>query len=183
MPNYLTLFRIAMILALYVCFQVPGHFGDWLTFGVFAVAATTDFFDGWLARRLDVQSGFGRMLDPIADKLMVAASLLLLVAGDIIQDLHVIAALIILCREILVSGLREFLMELRVRLPVSVLAKYKTVIQILAIGFLLSHEGGAAVLADAHFIGLTLLWIAAALTLLTGYDYVRQGFSHADWNK
>lgn len=181
LPNFLTLGRIVLIPALILAFALEGHFGDWLAVAIFSLAAITDFFDGWLARKLDVQSGFGRMLDPIADKLMVATCLLLLAAGQVIDGFHVLAAIIILCREILVSGLREYLMELHVTLPVSTLAKYKTTIQMIAIGFLLSGEAGNAFLPGAHIIGLGLLWLAAMLTLATGYDYVRQGLAHAEW--
>lgn len=180
-PNILTLLRIAMIPAVYVAFLIPGHLGDWLALILFSVAGFTDFFDGWLARKLDVQSGFGRMLDPIADKLMVATCLMLLAGYGIVNGYHMVATIIILCREILVSGLREYLMELNVALPVSTLAKYKTTIQMVAIGFLLSDEAGMAVFAAAHDTGLVLLWIAAILTLVTGYDYVRQGVKHAKW--
>jgi cardiolipin synthase len=181
LPNILTLLRIAMIPAVYIAFLVPGHFGDWLALILFSIAGFTDFFDGWLARKLDVQSGFGRMLDPIADKLMVATCLLLLTGYDIVNGFHMIATIIILCREMLVSGLREYLMELRVALPVSTLAKYKTTIQMVAIGFLLSDEAGTTLISAAHEIGIVLLWIAAVLTLITGYDYVRQGIKHAKW--
>jgi cardiolipin synthase len=182
LPNLLTLFRIAMIPAVYLTFYVSGHLGDWLALVIFSVAGFTDFFDGWLARKLDVQSGFGRMLDPIADKLMVATCLMLLVGFDIVDDWHMVAAVIILSREVLVSGLREYLMELRVALPVSTLAKYKTTIQMVAIGFLLSDQAGEMLISGAHVIGLGLLWLAAILTLITGYDYVRQGMKHADWS-
>ncbi len=181
-PNILTLLRILMIPGIYLAFFVPGIWGDMLALLVFSIAGFTDFFDGWLARKLDVQSGFGRMLDPIADKLMVATCLLLLVGYDIIKDYHLIAALIILCREILVSGLREYLMELQVALPVSTLAKYKTAIQMVAIGFLLVDESGRLIFHYAPETGLGLLWLAAGLTLITGYDYVRQGMKHAKWN-
>ncbi len=182
LPNILTILRIALIPAIYLAFYVPSHFGDWLAFGLFTIACFTDFFDGWVARKFDVQSSFGRMLDPIADKLMIATALMLLVGFDIIDGFHMVAAVIILCRELLVSGLREHLMELRVTLPVSKLAKYKTTIQMVAIGFLLTDEAGKAVLASAPIIGLILLWTAASLTLLTGYDYIRQGLKHADWS-
>ncbi len=182
LPNLLTLLRIAMIPAVYLTFYVPGHLGDWLALVIFSIAGFTDFFDGWLARKLDVQSGFGRMLDPIADKLMVATCLMLLVGFDIVNDWHMVAAVIILCREVLVSGLREYLMELRVALPVSTLAKYKTTIQMVAIGFLLSDQAGETLLPGAYIIGLGLLWLAAILTLVTGYDYIRQGMKHADWS-
>ena len=182
LPNILTLLRILMIPGVYLAFFAPGLLGDILALLVFSIAGFTDFFDGWLARKLNVQSGFGRMLDPIADKLMVATCLLLLVGYDIITDYHLIAALIILCREILVSGLREYLMELHVALPVSTLAKYKTAIQMVAIGFLLVDETGRLVIYYAPEIGLGLLWLAAGLTLITGYDYVRQGIKHAKWS-
>ena len=182
LPNILTLLRVAMIPGVYLAFSLPDLWGDLLALLVFSIAGFTDFFDGWLARKLDVQSGFGRMLDPIADKLMVATCLLLLVGYDIITDYHLIAALIILCREILVSGLREYLMELHVALPVSTLAKYKTTIQMVAIGFLLVGETGRLVIYYAPEIGLGLLWLAAGLTLITGYDYVRQGIRHAKWS-
>ena len=182
LPNILTLLRILMIPGVYLAFFVPGLWGDLLALLVFSIAGFTDFFYGWLARKLDVQSGFGRMLDPIADKLMVATCLLLLVGYDIVTDYHLIAALIILCREILVSGLREYLMELQVALPVSTLAKYKTAIQMVAIGFLLVDESGRLVIYYAPEIGLGLLWLAAGLTLITGYDYVRQGMKHAKWS-
>ncbi len=172
-----------MIPALYLAFYIPGHSGDWLAVIIFSLAAITDFFDGWMARKFEVQSGFGRMLDPVADKLMVAASLILLVEGDLIVDIHLIAAIIILCREILVSGLREYLMEIRIALPVSILAKYKTTIQMVAIGFLLSDAAGEALLPGAQIIGLTLLWIAALFSLITGYDYMRKGLRHAGWNE
>ncbi|MBT5157651.1 MAG: CDP-diacylglycerol--glycerol-3-phosphate 3-phosphatidyltransferase [Rhodobiaceae bacterium] len=182
LPNLLTLFRIAMIPAVYATFYIAGGLGDWLALIIFSVAGLTDFFDGWLARKYNVQSGFGRMLDPIADKLMVATCLMLLVGFDIVNDWHMVAAVIILCREVLVSGLREYLMELRVALPVSTLAKYKTTIQMVAIGFLLSDQAGESLISGAHVIGLGLLWLAAILTLITGYDYVRQGMKHADWS-
>ena len=181
LPNILTLLRILLIPGIYLAFFVPGVAGDALALLLFSIAGFTDFFDGWLARKYEVQSGFGRMLDPIADKLMVATCLLLLVGYDIIVDFHIIAALIILCREILVSGLREYLMELRVALPVSTLAKYKTAIQMIAIGFLLIDETWRLILTHAPEIGLGLLWLAAGLTLITGYDYVRQGMKHAKW--
>lgn len=182
LPNLLTIFRIAMIPALYLAFQLDGHFGDWLCIAIYTLACLSDFFDGWVARRYDVQSGFGRMLDPIADKLTIATCLILLAHAQIVTDLHLAAAVIIMCREVLVSGLREYLIELRISLPVSTLAKYKTTIQMVAIGFLLSDEGGKAVWADAHSFGLVLLWLAAGLTLITGYDYLRQGLKHAKWS-
>lgn len=181
-PNLITLFRIGLIPALYICYWVPhfipGSYGDWAAVTIFTIAGISDFFDGYLARRLDQQSSLGRMLDPIADKLMVGTALLILVADQSISGLHVIAAIIILCRELLVSGLREFLMESRVALPVTNMAKYKTVIQMVAIGFLLSIPSGTDVLFYAWEIGLALLWIAALMTLWTGYAYLQTSIHH-----
>jgi len=177
-PNMITLFRIALIPALYLCHWVPGNFGDWAAVTIFTIAGISDFFDGYLARRLNQQSTLGRMLDPIADKLMVGTALLILVADQSIAGIHVVAAIIILCRELLVSGLREFLMESRVARPDTGLAKLKTVIQMVAIGFLLSVPAGIGVLALAWEIGLALLWIAALMTLWTGYAYLQISINH-----
>ena len=145
---------------------------------VFVVAAITDFFDGYLARLWSLQSSLGRMLDPIADKLIVAAVLLMLAADGTIYGAHLWATLIILSREILVSGLREFLAQLQVSVPVTQLAKYKTAIQMIAIGFLIAGTAGDKVLPYNSQIGLVGLWIAATLTLYTGYDYFRAGLKY-----
>lgn len=182
LPNIITLLRILLIPAICLCFIIPSPLGDWAAVGIFTLAGLSDFVDGWLARRLNVQSDFGRMLDPIADKLMVATAILMLVSDQAIAGIHLAAAIIILCREILVSGLREFLMEARVSLPVSNLAKYKTTIQMVAIGFLLSVPAGTEVLAYAWEVGLGLLWIAALLTLYTGFDYLRTSLKHTSWS-
>ena len=138
----------------------------------------TDILDGYVARKLGQQSSLGRMLDPIADKLLVASSLLMLAAGTTIRGWALLAAAIILCREILVSGLREFLAELRVSVPVSQLAKWKTFGQLLAIGFLIAGEAGEKVLPMTIEIGITLLWLAAIVTLYTGWDYLRAGLRY-----
>jgi CDP-diacylglycerol--glycerol-3-phosphate 3-phosphatidyltransferase/cardiolipin synthase len=151
----------------------------WAALGVFAAAGITDFFDGYLARAWGQQSSLGRMLDPIADKLLVAAALFVLTANGTIYNWHVWAAIVILCREILVSGLREYLAELRVPLPVSWVAKWKTTVQILALGFLIAGPAGEEVLPGTFKIGFALLWIAAILTLYTGWDYMRAGLRHA----
>ncbi len=177
-PNLLTLLRIGLIPLLYAAFYIPGAVGDWLCLAIYSVAAISDFLDGWLARRLKVQSNFGRMLDPIADKLMIATVLMLLVHEGIISTWHLPAAVIILCREILVSGLREFLMETRAHLPVSTLAKYKALIQMLALGFLLAAPTGDMVLPFNTQIGLSLLWLAALLTVITGYSYLKTSLKH-----
>ncbi|OZA64632.1 MAG: CDP-diacylglycerol--glycerol-3-phosphate 3-phosphatidyltransferase [Sphingomonadales bacterium 39-62-4] len=160
---------------------------------VFAAAAVTDFFDGYLARMWGQQSSLGRMLDPIADKIMVVAVILVLTAqgilrGPYVGDMHVIAGLVILLREIAVSGLREFLGGLRVSVPVSRLAKWKTTFQMISLGALILGQalpgwqmpvGGISVNVP-HTVGLTTLWAAAVLTVITGWDYLRVGLKHMD---
>lgn len=174
LPNFLTLARIALVPMLYLCMQTPGIWGNVLAVLVFILAGVSDFFDGFLARRLNAQSDFGRMFDPIADKLIVATALLLLVAQDTIVGFHVIAAVIILCREILVSGMREYLSQTRIKLPVSGLAKYKTGFQMVAIGILLAAPPVFQI-PFARELAFILLWFTVALTLMTGYKYVRTG--------
>ena len=138
----------------------------------------TDFLDGYYARIWDQQSALGRMLDPIADKLLVASCLLMLAADGIIHGWTLWAAIVILCREILVSGLREYLAGLRVSVPVTKLAKWKTTAQLVAIGFLLAGEAGDQVIPYTTEIGLLLLWISAIVTIYTGWDYFRAGIHH-----
>jgi len=179
LPNSLTYGRIALIPLLAITFYFPGDSADWLALAIFVTAAVTDFFDGYLARSMQQQSALGAMLDPIADKLLVGAAIVLLVYSRRIDGLNVISALIILCREILVSGLREFLAGLKVSVPVSKLAKWKTAGQMIALGFLLAGEAGDKAVPYNHGIGITGLWIAAILTLYTGYDYLRAGLRHA----
>jgi CDP-diacylglycerol--glycerol-3-phosphate 3-phosphatidyltransferase len=151
----------------------------WIALGIFAVAAITDFFDGYLARAWAQQSMIGRLLDPIADKLIVGAALLMLVANQTISGWSLWAALIILSREILVSGLREFLAELNVTVSVSRLAKWKTTVQMVALCFLLAGGAGDKVCGCATNTGLGLLWLAAMVTLYTGFDYFRVGLAQA----
>ena len=175
LPNLLTLSRIAAIPLVVACFWLDHGWAQWLSAGIFAVACVTDWFDGYFARRYHQISRLGRFLDPIADKLLVAAALLMLVNSGTLSGVHVLAALIILAREILVSGLREFLAELRVGVPVSQLAKWKTGAQMVAIAFLLLGDAVPPIVGQ---LGLVLIWIAAALTLITGYDYLRMGLRH-----
>ena len=150
----------------------------WLALGIYIIAAITDFFDGYLARKWQQQSALGRMLDPIADKVLVAVVLLVLAADGVLKDGHMWAAIIIISREVLVSGLREFLGELRVSVPVTKIAKWKTTAQLLAIGFLIAGPAADKFIPKITEIGLVLLWIAAAFTLYTGYDYFRVGVRH-----
>lgn len=180
LPNVLTFSRILAIpVVIGLLLLVDDPVGSWLAFSAYTYACITDFFDGYLARAWHQQSAFGRFLDPIADKLLVAGILLVLVGIDRFSGLSVLPAAIILCREILVSGLREFLAELRISVPVSSLAKWKTAIQMVALGFLLVGPNGPIFgpLSTTE-IGLYGLWIAAGLTLFTGLDYLIVGIRH-----
>ncbi|NEW90107.1 MULTISPECIES: CDP-diacylglycerol--glycerol-3-phosphate 3-phosphatidyltransferase [Rhodopseudomonas] len=183
LPNILTYARIAAIPVVVGCIFAQSILGGplalrWVALAVFIAAAITDFLDGHFARIWDQQSAFGRMLDPIADKLLVASCLLMLAADSIIHGWTLWAAIVILCREILVSGLREYLAALRVSVPVTRLAKWKTTAQLIAIGFLLAGEAGNEVLPFTTEIGVSLLWLSALLTMYTGYDYFRAGIHH-----
>lgn len=177
LPNLLTLSRIIVILPIVALFYFDGALARWVALALFAMAAITDFFDGYLARSMGQVSAFGRFLDPIADKLLVAAIILMLVSTERLDGLGVLPGLVILIREILVSGLREFLAELRVGVPVSSLAKWKTTIQLLALGFLIVGDAAPAEI-PALPIGEGMIWVAAALTLVTGFDYLRAGLRH-----
>ena len=177
-PNLLTLSRILAVPLVVASFYVPGDYARWFACALFSAAGFTDWLDGHVARRWAQQSEFGRFLDPIADKLLVSATLFMLVAkGRFNSEWALLPALVILCREILVSGLREYLAALRVGLPVSRLAKWKTAIQMVAIGVLIVGSAGPDFLPVVA-IGETLLWLAALLTLVTGYDYLRAGLAH-----
>ena len=181
LPNLLTYGRILVVPVVVACFTLPGmptFTSRWIAFALYAAAAVTDFFDGYLARIWQQQSKLGKMLDPIADKLLVSACLLVLVADGSIEGISVIAAVIILCREILVSGLREFLAELRVSVPVTWLAKWKTTVQLLALGFFITGPAGVPVYPWTIETGYILLWMSALITLYTGWDYFRSGIGH-----
>jgi cardiolipin synthase len=183
LPNLLTYGRIAAVPAVAAClFGVTiyeaGLWLRWVALAIFILAAITDLLDGWVARAYGGWSKLGRMLDPIADKLLVGACLLMLAADTTIRGWSLWAAFVILCREILVSGLREYLAELRVSVPVSRLAKWKTTLQLIAIGFLLAGPAGDIVIPGTTLIGLTLLWTSAILTLYTGFDYFQAGLRH-----
>ncbi|QRM42420.1 CDP-diacylglycerol--glycerol-3-phosphate 3-phosphatidyltransferase [Rhizobium sp. BG4] len=182
-PNLLTYGRILAVPLIVICFFVEGRLQSsdlarWVAFWIFVIASVTDFLDGYLARIWNQTSNIGRMLDPIADKLLVASILLLVAADGTIAGWSIWAAIIILCREILVSGLREYLAALKVSVPVTRIAKWKTTVQLVAIAFLLAGPAGDAVLPYTTQIGIGLLWIAALLTIYTGYDYFRAGLKH-----
>ena len=182
-PNYLTIGRIIIVPIFVISFYLPGFYGDVIPFSLFIVAAFTDFLDGLLARMFKEESKLGELLDPIADKIIVAAALILLVMNGTVKNYEVIAAIIILTREILISGLREFLAIGRIKLPVSNLAKYKTFLQMFSISILLTGETGNKIINfqdyNAQTIGIILLWLSAFLTLYTGYEYLRKGIDHA----
>lgn len=178
LPNLLTYGRIIAVPMVAGLLMWGGDTARWVALGIYILAAVTDFLDGYLARKWQQQSALGRMLDPIADKILVSVVLLVLSADGILFGGHMWAAIIILAREVLVSGLREFLGELRVSVPVTKIAKWKTTAQLLAIGFLIAGPTGDKIIPHTTQIGIVFLWIAAALTLYTGYDYFRAGLRH-----
>ena len=182
-PNYLTIGRIIIVPIFVISFYLPGFYGDIIPLVLFVTASFTDFLDGLLARMYKEESKLGELLDPIADKILVAAALILLVMNGTIKNYEVIAAIIILTREILISGLREFLAIGKIKLPVSNLAKLKTFLQMFSISVLLTGETGNKIINfqdyNAQTIGIILLWFSAFLTLYTGYDYLRKGIDHA----
>ncbi|MDB9937170.1 CDP-diacylglycerol--glycerol-3-phosphate 3-phosphatidyltransferase [Candidatus Pelagibacter sp.] len=182
-PNILTIGRIIIVPFFVLAFYLPGFYGDLTACVLFVIASFTDFLDGMLARMMGEESKLGELLDPIADKIIVATALILLVMSGTIKHYEVIAAIIILTREILISGLREFLARGQVRLPVTNLAKLKTFLQMVAIALLLTGETGNKIIKfqdyNAQTIGIILLWLSAFLTLYTGYEYLRKGIDHA----
>lgn len=183
LPNLLTYGRCAAVPLVAACMfwsdiLAGGIWLRWVALGIYLAAAVTDFFDGYLARAWSQQSAIGRMLDPIADKLLVSTSLLMLASDGTIRGWSIWAAVVILCREILVSGLREFLAEVRVSVPVTQLAKWKTATQLVAVGVLLAGPAADRILPGTTLMGIVLLWIAALLTLYTGWDYFRAGARH-----
>ena len=179
LPNILTYGRVVAVPVVVVLLFWPDNaWMRWTALCIFVLAGITDFFDGYLARAWSQQSSLGRMLDPIADKLLVAAVLLMLVADHTIESISISAAIVILCREILVSGLREYLAELKVSVPVSKVAKWKTTLQLVALGFLIAGRAADVIVPGITQAGLVLLWIAALLTLYTGWDYMKAGIKH-----
>ena len=179
LPNLLTYGRIAAAPLVGLTYYIPNNWGPWIAFSIFVIASITDYFDGYLARAWHQQSALGRMLDPIADKLLVSVAILILVADGILDGWSIWAAITVLMREIFVSGLREFLAELRVSVPVTRLAKWKTTMQLVAIAALLIAPaivgGKQGVVIN---LGLTFFWATAIVTLYTGYDYFRAGLKH-----
>jgi len=185
LPNLLTLSRILAVPILVFLLWRPAPLDYAITFVLYCVVGLTDYFDGYLARAKGQISRLGQFLDPIADKIMIAAVLMMLISSrksnpvPEIAGLHIIPALVILLREIIVSGLREFLGPLNVSVPVSRLAKWKTAFQLISLGALIL--GGAVPTQEwVHLVGIVSLWLAAALTFVTGYDYLRTGLKHMD---
>ena len=182
-PNILTIGRIIIVPFFVLAFYLPGFYGDLTALILFIVASFTDFLDGMLARMLGEESKLGELLDPIADKIIVATALILLVMDGTIRHYEVIAAIIILTREILISGLREFLAKISISMPVTNLAKFKTFLQMFAISVLLTGEVGNRIINfedyNAQTVGIILLWVSAFLTLYTGYGYLVKGIDHA----
>lgn len=179
LPNYLTFMRILVIPGVVASFSFPGMLAAWIGCGLFIAASVTDYFDGYLARKFKSTSSLGRIFDPIADKLLVAATLLMMAAYDRLGYTGLWPAVVILCREVLVSGLREFLAEIRIGLPVTRLAKWKTGIQMTAIPMLMVADFSPWFCYFGE-VGEILIWIAALLTVITGYDYLRAGLKHLD---
>jgi cardiolipin synthase (CMP-forming) len=179
LPMTLTLSRIIAIPVVVALFYVEGNYVRYIACAIYTAAAVTDYFDGYFARVWQQQTKLGRIFDPIADKLLVASTILMLVAFDRIAGLDVLPALVILCREVLVSGLREFLAEInKHKLPVTRLAKWKTGIQMTALGFFIVGDAEPTAFLPVTLIGEAGLWIAAVLTLITGYDYLAEGLKH-----
>lgn len=173
LPNILTMIRIGLIPLVLIALAILTKAGYWIAAILFGFAILTDYFDGALARSMGAQSSFGRVLDPIADKLLVASTLMMLVYYD---RAPIIPAILIVCREIIVSGLREYLSEFKVSIPVSNLAKIKTVIQFIAILILILGEEATGITLVYH-LGEIAIWVAAILTIFTGYAYLKEGFS------
>ena len=182
-PNILTIGRIIIVPIFVLSFFIPGVVGDLVPFFLFVLASFTDYLDGLLARLFKEESKLGELLDPIADKIIVATALILLVMDNTIKGFEVIAAIIILTREILISGLREFLAKGSISMPVTSLSKLKAFIQMFAIAVLLTGDIGNKIINfqdyNAQTIGIILLWLSAAITLYTGYGYMAKGIDHA----
>ncbi|AIL12809.1 CDP-diacylglycerol--glycerol-3-phosphate 3-phosphatidyltransferase [Candidatus Paracaedimonas acanthamoebae] len=177
LPNYLTLFRIALIPVVAALFYLNSDLGYWIASFFFVIACITDYLDGYYARTLRQTTQLGQFLDPMADKLLIASTLLLLVGFDRIKGISLIPAIIILCRELLVSGLREFLAETKMSMPVTPLAKWKTALQMTSLTILIAATPITNFLY-LHALGIFGLWVSAVLTLMTGYDYCRFGLRH-----
>ncbi|HEY6577765.1 MAG TPA: CDP-diacylglycerol--glycerol-3-phosphate 3-phosphatidyltransferase [Rhizomicrobium sp.] len=178
LPNMLTVLRILLVPVFALALMLPGETGRLSSFAVFCLAGASDALDGLAARKLRASSEFGRMLDPIADKILVAVALMMLVARGVLVGIELIPALVILAREILVSGLREFLATASVSVPVTRVAKMKTVLQMISIGAMILGPIADKIVPGALDFAYALLWIAASLTVYTGFAYLQAGLAH-----
>lgn len=178
LPNILTFGRIAILPVIIGLFFYNEAWAAWTALGFYTLASITDFLDGYLARKWKVISPVGTFLDPIADKIFIVSLLVALAAFDRMEGIWIIPAIVILVREILISGLREFLGPKNIQLPVSYLAKWKTTAQMIALGFLIIGDFGDVILPHTLFIGQLLLTVAAILTVITGWRYVTEGIKH-----
>lgn len=178
LPNILTLSRIAMLPALIALFYLPQWWAPWLALGIYTAACITDFLDGYIARSMRSVSNFGKFLDPISDKIFVACILLVLAAFHRLDGVWLIAGLVIFVREFLISGLREFLGPQNVQIPVTKLAKWKTTVQMVALGFLIVGDAGDVLVPHTLLIGQILISFAAALTAITGWHYIKHSYTH-----
>jgi len=178
LPNLLTLTRIVLVPLFVAAFWLDMPAGRWVAFVVFVIAAFTDYADGWIARARNLESRLGQMLDPIADKLLISSALMMLVYSDDIRGFVIIPALIILAREILVSGMREFLATIAVQVPVSSISKMKTAVQVIALAMLILAPAIEHVWGGFHRAGIVALWGAAVLTIYTGFSYVQANLAH-----
>lgn len=178
LPNLLTAFRIFILPFIIGLFFIPEAWAAWTALGLYTLACITDFLDGYLARSMKTESALGQFLDPISDKIFIAALLMVLVEFDRLEGLWIIPALIILMREFLVSGLREFLGPQNIQLPVSKLAKWKTTVQMVTLGFLVVGDYGDVLLPNTLCYGQWGLALAALLTVVTGWGYLKAGLKH-----
>lgn len=178
LPNILTLSRIFLIPLIVLCYYLAFPLGNWVSFSLYVIAGVSDFLDGYFARKLAVSSSLGRMMDPIADKLLILAVVFMLIERNVIEGIGILAAAIIVSREIAVAGLREFLSELNAIVPVSRIAKWKTTFQILSLGFFIVGNAGPDFFSISCLqIGNFLFWMSAILTVITGYSYFKAGLT------
>ena len=180
--NILTVSRVLVLIPYVILFYIPGSLANWIAVWLYGYACVTDYLDGLAARLRNEESPFGRFLDPIADKILIVTTLLMLAGTGRIHGISLIPAVIILCRELLISGLREFLSDVKISVPVTVLAKWKTALQMVSLGIILADEAND-VFFCLHEIGFVMFWTAAILTLITGYEYLKASYTHLSFSK
>jgi cardiolipin synthase len=178
LPNILTASRILLLPVLVALFFMPGEWTAWTALGIYIICCLTDFLDGYVARSMQTTSKLGTFLDPISDKIFIATLLIVLVGFDRLPDLWMIPTIVIMARELLISGLREFLGPQNIQVPVSKLAKWKTTVQMVALGFLIIGDYGDRLIPNTLFIGQCGIAVAAVITIITGWNYLKAGFQH-----